>query len=301
MIPQKSVSKEYFGYKVKADSLLKLKDYPAAIVNYKLAYKSMGLSSLEDDIYNLACCLALSNQPDSAFRYLSVLTRDYHFSDARGIAADGDFSALHADKRWTKTLEAIQENKNRIEAKLNQPLIARIDSMKAEDQRWRNLWVKYKNKELDTVKYPAAYIHKHFAATDSLNYFVCKAIFSKYSFPDYDLVGRETSDNFWLLVQHQDAHPAFQDSVLKAMKTAVDKGLANGINYAYLLDRVRVNGGKPQVYGTQMILNESKTSFVPQPVEDEANLDERRRSIGLPPIKDYIKTMNERYHGSLKK
>ncbi len=38
---------------------------------------------------------------------------------------------------------------------------------------------------------------------------------------------------------------------LLLMEQAVSKGEASAKDYAYLLDRVRMNQGRPQVYGTQ--------------------------------------------------
>lgn len=137
--------------------------------------------------------------------------------------------------------------------------------------------------------------------TDSLNYFLLKDIFAKYGFPNHDLVGQEGSSNFWLLVQHQDRHPAFQDSVLTKMKIEVDAHKASGRNYAYLVDRVKVNTGQQQIYGTQLELNEEHTSYIPKNVIDPDKLNERRLSVGLESIESYIEFMNQVYAGSLKK
>jgi hypothetical protein len=70
-------------------------------------------------------------------------------------------------------------------------------------------------------------------------------------------------------------------------------------DYAYLVDRVKVNTGQLQVYGTQMRLNKDSTSFEPKPVIDPDKLNERRKSVDLSMIESYIEIMNERYHGSL--
>ena len=102
-------------------------------------------------------------------------------------------------------------------------------------------------------------------------------------------------------MQHQDRHSQFQEEVLHKMKEEADKGKASVINYAYLLDRVKVNTGQLQVYGTQMILNSTKTSYEPKPVVEPSKLNERRKSVGLDTIESYIETMNSRYFGTLKK
>jgi hypothetical protein len=66
------------------------------------------------------------------------------------------------------------------------------------------------------------------------------------------------------------------------------------INLAYLTDRIRTFEGKPQVYGTQGQTN-SDGFIIPFPIEDEEHVDERRQSIGLEPIAEYFKSMNESY------
>ena len=157
------------------------------------------------------------------------------------------------------------------------------------------------NNEIDTIKYTKKNIQENCHLTDSLNYYVCKNIFDIYGFPNYEIVGIRTSNDFWLLIQHQDSRVSFQDSVLKKMKLEVDKGLASGINYAYLIDRVKVNTNQPQVYATQMQINKTNTSYEPKLVIDPEHLNERRKSVGLNTIEEYIKSMNIRYFGTLKK
>jgi hypothetical protein len=98
-----------------------------------------------------------------------------------------------------------------------------------------------------------------------------------------------------LLVQHADKHPDFQDSVLVRMKIEADKGNSSITDYAYLLDRVLINTGQKQVYGTQMTLNSSKTSYECKPVIGPEKLNERRRQVGLSTIEVYIQIMNDNY------
>ena len=73
-------------------------------------------------------------------------------------------------------------------------------------------------------------------------------IFEENGFPGYDLVGKEGSLNFWLMVQHSDHNPNFQKKVLEKMKIEVEKGNTDRSNYGLLVDRVNINTGKPQVY-----------------------------------------------------
>ena len=131
--------------------------------------------------------------------------------------------------------------------------------------------------------------------TDSLNYLIIKPLFDKYGYLGNDKAGVQSSHFFWLLVQHADFHPDFQESVLIKMKVEVDKENAPIKDYAYLYDRVKVNSGQLQLYGTQMTLDSLTMSYKPKPVFDPDRLNERRKQAGLSPIEDYIKIMNDNF------
>jgi hypothetical protein len=176
--------------------------------------------------------------------------------------------------------------------KKNKDLKKQLSEMEKEDQKWRNAWTEAQVKGDSAA---AAKADQETARVDSLNYYTLRDMFSKHGYPNYDLVGADGALYFWLLVQHQDKHPQFQDSVLTAMKKEVDRGKANATLYAYLTDRVRVNSGKPQLYGTQVVMKADSTTYEPLPVEDPERLDERRKSVGLEPIAAYIKSVNETY------
>ncbi len=55
------------------------------------------------------------------------------------------------------------------------------------------------------------------------NFPFVKKVADKYGFPGYDLVGKESSNNYWMLVQHSDFDVPFQKRMLKLMKLKVDK------------------------------------------------------------------------------
>jgi hypothetical protein len=119
-----------------------------------------------------------------------------------------------------------------------------------------------------------------------------KAIVVQHGWPGRSLVGDDGAHAAWLLVQHADA--AFMAQCLPLMEHAVSAGEASAKDYAYLLDRVRMSQGKPQVYGTQFISG-ADGKFVLHPVEDAEHVDERRRAIGLPSMAEYEKKIREVY------
>ena len=309
---QASVPKEYYVFSDKADSLYKIKDYKNASLNYSKAFETFGWKGILDDRFKAACCWALSGNIDSSFFNLDRIVNIGKYSNYFKVIDEPALNSLRNDVRWNGLIERIKQNRdndlsniklpsgNYIE-NINKSLINLLDSLVYEDQKWRNYAVKFNNKELGDDTISMKTISYNMIRTDSLNYFQCLKIFSQYGFPDYLLVGTKGSFNFWLLVQHQDKQPEFQNSVCEMMKIAVDEGRADNSNYAYLADRVKINSHQLQIYGTQMTMNKDLTSYEPLPLIEPERLNERRKSMGLSTIEEYIETMNSNFHGILKK
>ena len=115
----------------------------------------------------------------------------------------------------------------------------------------------------------------------------------KYGFVGIDLAGIEGSQNFWLIVQHSDHEPEFQKEVLKQMKIEVENKNADPTNYGMLIDRVNLNTGKKQIFGTQIAYNMETGQAFAKNLEDSLNVNERRKSIGLEPLENYLNSMTE--------
>ena len=118
-------------------------------------------------------------------------------------------------------------------------------------------------------------------------------IFNEHGFVGFDLAGKEGSENFWVMVQHSDHNPNFQKQVLEKMKIEVDKGNAKPSNYGLLVDRVKLNSGEAQIYGTQVTYNMNIGQAYPKKLADSINVNERRKSIGLEPLEDYLNSMSK--------
>jgi len=118
-------------------------------------------------------------------------------------------------------------------------------------------------------------------------------IFKQYGYPGFDLVGKEGSKHFWLMVQHSDHHPDFQKEVLEKMKTQVEKQNADPSNYGFLVDRVNLNTGKAQIYGTQVSYNTQICQAYPKELADSVHVNQRRKTIGLPPLEEYLNEITQ--------
>lgn len=113
-----------------------------------------------------------------------------------------------------------------------------------------------------------------------------KKIVQRFGWPTYDLVGFTAAKGAWLIVQHADHDIKFQKECLILMKESVLKKQASKEDLAYLTDRVLVNSGEPQLYGTQF------GEGGPRPIRDKTNLDKRRIEMGLSSFKEYKKSID---------
>jgi hypothetical protein len=120
-----------------------------------------------------------------------------------------------------------------------------------------------------------------------------KEIVAQIGWPTRSKVGGRASEMAWLLVQHADHDRAFQAMCLDLMK-AQSAGEVSPANIAYLEDRVRVGEGRLQLYGTQFYADEAG-NFGPKPIEDPDHVDERRKAIGLQPLSEYARDLEQFY------
>lgn len=108
------------------------------------------------------------------------------------------------------------------------------------------------------------------------------ALLNEYDWIDRIRFGDRVSMAAWLMVQHADDHVELQALALKRMEPYLEnEGVAKG-DYAYLWDRVAVNSGKEQRYGTQPTWEcTQEGALTLQPLEDPDNVNARRKKMGL--------------------
>lgn len=123
---------------------------------------------------------------------------------------------------------------------------------------------------------------------------ILERILGQHGYPGFGQVGEKSSNNFWLLVQHADAHLDFQRRVSSLMLPEVKRKNASPVNYAYLTDRIAINTGQPEEYGTQVKYEGSGLGkVVPVSLRDPKSVNRRRAAIGMEPLESYLKWMSE--------
>lgn len=112
--------------------------------------------------------------------------------------------------------------------------------------------------------------------------------------PTISKVGVYASEGAWLLAQHADHDVTFQECCLGLMCQESDTEVSE-VNIAFLHDRICVNRGVPQFYGTQFTETTSG-AYGPRPIWNPESVDERRAAIGLEPIAQYKRHLMEKYN-----
>lgn len=132
-------------------------------------------------------------------------------------------------------------------------------------------------------------------AADAADRAQLKRIIRQSGWPGFDQVGTDGEQAAFLITQHSDEDKPFQRLCLPLLQAAVRGGQAKPDELALLTDRILRGEGKPQVYGTQF-MTDTQGILVPQPMEDPTHVDQRRASVGLPPLAECAKQMQRIYH-----
>src|SRR3989339_1617951 len=107
------------------------------------------------------------------------------------------------------------------------------------------------------------------------NYKISKLIEAN-GYPTQELVGKKAMAHFAVLIIHQDQDLELQEQCLK--NCDFEKK-----HKAYLTDRILVNKGKKQIYGTQFKLDKKRKLYIPQPIRNKREMNKLRKQSSLPP------------------
>ena len=281
------VPAEYTVLVKQADSLYKTKSYIESAVKYNQAFEANERKAFPNDRYNAACSWALANGIDSAFYHLFRLAESVvKYQNYKHISTDADLKSLYTDSRWEKLLLIVKQNKDEAEKDFDRPLIALLDSVIDEDQKYRM--------QIDSIKKSfggeSVEIQDHWKKiqfVDSVNLIIISKILDERGWLGPKVIGGSGNMTLFLVIQHSDS--ATQVKYLPMMRDAVKNRNATGSQLALLEDRVALKQGKKQIYGSQIGFDKETEKYIVQNLEDPDNVDKRRAEVGLQPLADYVK------------
>lgn len=144
----------------------------------------------------------------------------------------------------------------------------------------------------DYVKPEVRTVLEKMMRIDQENLSWLKAVVKEKGWPGKSMVGRDGAEGAFLIAQHAANDLDFMAECHKLIVEAHQAGNAEGQWVALITDRLLVlKDKKKQRYGTQLTSRDGKR--VPLPIEDEAKVDERRKALGMPPLAEYLKMVND--------
>lgn len=270
----------------KADNFYRQKNYKISGLTFSMAFKQFPSLVTTNDRFNAACSWALAGVSDSAFRQLQMIAKQDTYANFEQISSERDLHSLHIDKRWKPLIELVKKNRMEIEAKLNLPLILKLDTIFFEDQHNRNKISEIENKYGAQSK-EYLKLWETINQKDSLNIIQIKNILDSFGWLGTDVIGERGNSTLFLVIQHADLKT--QENYLHMMQNAVKMGNARASDLALLEDRVALLNGKKQIYGSQLIKDTISGKYKFAPIEDPLHVNKRRISVGLEPIEEYGK------------
>lgn len=126
---------------------------------------------------------------------------------------------------------------------------------------------------------------KELVTVDHENLEIVVSILENCGMPEGPEVDKQLIGTIWLVLQHS-IHPEYTSKYFPLIERAVKKGDLSKEQYALMKDRILMNAGKPQIYGSQ--IKGSKLYKLESPEKVNA----RRKAMGMSPIEDYLRDFN---------
>ncbi len=262
------------------ESLREQGDIPGAIAEFEKVYLKNPTD--QRNIYNLALALSINKQLDSCFKYLIMAVDMNPSIDA---LTNPDLLTAREDKRWGEFEDKLIATLN---AKLSQPFkdveyAKALWRLRAWDQAFfTEIGIAGRKIGMKSSVVEALWKFK-FMVQERNEQELDRLIASK-GWPRVGSVGREAAMAAYLVAMH--SHKGLQKKYLTTIKGICQEKELPWERYALIYDRSLVNENKPQRFGTHTKYNEQTKAEELYPLEDESKVNEWRKEIGLPPLKN---------------
>lgn len=198
------------------------------------------------------------------------------------IKEDINFQNLHALSEWKVFIGHIDS----ITANYNNKLRKELNKMQYEDQGIRILLLNIqKSKGLGNPI--TLLIRKEMKQIDDANCIRIQQIIDEFGWLGEVEIGSEANQTLFLTIQHVD-DLIVQEKYLPIIEQAVNNGNAEAWQFAFLTDRILMNQGKFQIYGSQIIIGKTSEDSYIVPLQYPEKVDEIRQSVGLGPLNEYL-------------
>jgi hypothetical protein len=180
---------------------------------------------------------------------------------------------------------------------IDEVLRAELLQMAEDDLRTRRKLIDVG--ELYGPHVPVGFYHPEMKAVHRRNTHRLDEIITAFGWPGYKLAGTDGAEAAWKIAQHAVLAPQFQESCLALLKEAVANHQAAAWQMAMLTDRVMMNRGEPQIYGS-ISIGDEHGNLVLYPVVEPEQVNARREAVGLPTLEEHMLQQRQRVEQELK-
>lgn len=270
-----------------ADSLHRASDFAAACETFETAFNTHPDCILPYHLYNAACAAALAGRTDAAFGWLHARMKAEPEWYSDRFASDADLASLQGDPRWQPLADSLVRRQELAERNFDRPLRKQLLGLLDADQQVRMRYLEAVRSDCPDPPL-VAQLTEEMLHIDSINLQAVTEILDTRGWVGRETVGNAAAAQF-VILQH--AEPAVQKRYLPVLREAAAAGELAPASLALFEDRIAVNDGCPQRYGTQ-ILQHSDGSYHVAPLENRDSLDTWRSRVGLAPMEIYVKRWN---------
>lgn len=271
-----------------ADSLKNQGLLMPALIKYATTFAQNPSREVSYQIASTSALLWTSKMRDTSFYFLNyALKKD---STLKALY-DPQFLSLIDDPRWGKIED---EQIRKYEAK-NQPIRNKVFAkelfrMIIKDQGFMYAGNIERGKYMQNGGYfgtpaifPILAMEEKNMKENEMRLF---ELLDKYGWPTASEVTEYAAAGAALVINHTTY--AIRSKYFPMLEEAFKNGEAQPLRYAKMRDRLLVEEGKKQLYGTQIKFENLVRK--PHSIQDPENVDKRRAEIGLGPLKPYLKS-----------
>lgn len=133
---------------------------------------------------------------------------------------------------------------------------------------------------------------------DKDNKAIVVKILDNYGWLPKSEIGKDASDALFYVIQHSDLHT--MEKYFDQLEDLANIGEASKFHSAMMKDRILKRKCQRQIYGTQMEKSKVYPEMNVWPIEDAADINERRKAYGFElTIEEYAKEMGAIYNPDL--
>jgi hypothetical protein len=131
------------------------------------------------------------------------------------------------------------------------------------------------------------------ADIDKENQQLVVSAIEKCGFPSVEKHGYKSVEAVFLIIQH--AGKSLREKYFPQIKKSAHQGDLQWSTVALMEDRMLMDRGEKQKYGSQVEKKNGSDKWSLYPIEDPQNVNKRRAQVGLGPIEEYLKHFGINY------